>query len=104
MMDWSVPLRDVNFLQKPSAGLETADVRGDLDYQLGHGRSPRHVRHYRNLGVKPKRVLWRQWLRPKCVQCGVRQLSRIEGGDQILAHYMLAASDVHQHGSSRHHA
>ena len=31
------------------------------------------------------------------------QLSRIERGDQILVHHMLAASDVHQHGASRHH-
>jgi hypothetical protein len=27
-----------------STSPETTDVSGDLDYQLGHGRSPRHVR------------------------------------------------------------
>src|SRR6266542_1991716 len=67
----SVPLRDVNFLQKLSSGVEATDVCGDLGYELGHGRPPRHVRHYRNLGMKPKRAFWWQRLRPKCVQGGV---------------------------------
>jgi hypothetical protein len=98
----SVPLRNADCLQKPSAGLEAADVRDDLSHQLAHGRPPRHVRHDRPFGVKPERALRRQRLWPKRVQGGLRQLARIECGDRILAHYMLAAPDVHQHGSSRH--
>jgi hypothetical protein len=69
--DRSVPLRDVNFLQKLSSGIQATDVRDDLGYELGHGWPPRHVRHNRNLGMKPKRAFWRQWLGPQGVQCGV---------------------------------
>ena len=57
--------------EEPSAGLEAADVRGDLGYQLGHGWPPGHVRHDRNLGMKPERAFRRQRLGPECVQGGV---------------------------------
>ena len=33
--------------------------------------------------MQPKRAHWRQWLGPQGVQCGVGELPRIEGGDQL---------------------
>ena len=69
--DQSVPPPDADFLQETSSGLEATDVRGDLGYQLGDSRPPRHVRHHRNLGMKPERAFRRQRLGPKGIQCGV---------------------------------
>ena len=94
---------DVDCLQEGAAGPETADVRDHFGYELSDGRPPRHVGHHRDLGMKPKRALRRQWLGPVGVQCGVGQLSGIERGDQILLHHVFAPPDIHQHGSPGHH-
>src|SRR5215472_10195879 len=53
--------------------------------------------------MEPKWALWWQGLGPQRIQCGVGQLSGIEGSDQIFVHHMFAAPDVYQHGPSRHH-
>src|SRR5215469_7470112 len=61
-----------------AAGLEAADVGGNLGRELKDGRPPRDMRHDRDFGVQPQRAFRRQWLGPKRVQCGVGELARVE--------------------------
>src|SRR4051795_5548036 len=93
----SVSQCDVDFLQQPSAALKAADVRNDFSDQLSDRRAPRDVRHYCNFGMRPEWALRRQRLGPQRVKRRVRQLPRIERGDQVAVHHMPAAPDVHQH-------
>ena len=48
----------VDFLQKPPARLEAADIRRNLSHKLSDGRPPCHVWHHGNFGVQPKRACW----------------------------------------------
>jgi len=76
----SISELDVDFLQQRAARLQGSDVRSHLRRELSDSR-PRATCGMTLPWMRPKRALRRQWLWPKGIQRGVRQLPRIERAD-----------------------